>query len=148
MVVPAGMSIASTRTGVLSWSVEPGSNGGALAVRVGGKSWNLAPVGPDSICTCIFLSSIVRVAVVPEESMVIVPLVWTRHCAVAVTVNSSCKRICLRALRKRIPRWTDLEEKRLGQFAQLISVHSLSTVSSAQVDDHVSGRIARDIENG
>ena len=38
--------------------------------------------------------------------------------------------------------------KRLGLSAQLIAVHSLSAVSSAQVDDHVSGRAARDIENG
>jgi hypothetical protein len=69
------MSIASTRAGELSWSTVPGSNWGALAVREDGKSWNLAPVGPDRICTCIFLSSIARVAVVPAESIVIVPLV-------------------------------------------------------------------------
>src|SRR5258706_10466783 len=142
------MSIASTRAGELFWSVVPAINCGALAVRDDGKSRNLAELGPDSICTCIFLSSIVRVAVEPEESMVIVPLVWTRHCAAEPMVNSSCKRICLRELMKRMPRLTSLEEKRLRQFAQLIAIHSLSTISSAQVDDHVSGRAARDIENG
>jgi len=112
VVVPTGMSIASTCAGELSWSVDPGFNCGALAVRADGRSRNLAPLGPARICTCIFLSSIVRVAVEPEESMLIVPLVWTRHCAAAVTVNSSCKRICLRALRKRMPRLTALEEKK------------------------------------
>lgn len=69
------MSIASTLAGELSWSTVPESNCGALAVRDEGKFWNLAPLGPDRICTCIVLFSIVRVAVVPEESMVIVPLV-------------------------------------------------------------------------
>jgi len=149
VVVPTGMSIASTCAGELSWSVDPGFNCGALAVRADGRSWNLAPLGPARICTCIFLSSIVRVAVEPEESMLIVPLVWTRHCAAAVTVNSSCKRICLRALRKRMPRLTALEEKKgLEQSIQLVPVYSLSAVSSAQVDDHASGRVAGDVENG
>jgi hypothetical protein len=141
------MSIASTRAGELSWSVVPELNCGALAVRDDGKSWNLAPLGPDSICTCIFLSSIVRVAVEPEESIVIVPLVWTRHCAGCIDGQLILQEDLFARVEETNAALDVPGRKRLEQSVQLITMYSLSTVSSAQVDDHVSGRAARDIEN-